>query len=264
MSTLSSVITLGAVTGVITLAVFSIGLGIERIAPAAPIEGEGIRLNVIYGVFIGFVRPAVATMLAGVSFFSIGVAGGGLIILPSEGWKVGISAVVYLFALDFAEYLFHRAQHAVPFFWALHSLHHSDRAVNVTTTTRHHWIDIFIKAIAVYPLLGLLFALPYQALLVTSIVGYYNYFLHSNIRVSFGRWWPVLNSPQYHRVHHSDHLHHQGRNFAALFPIFDVLFSTYHRPMIANEYPTTGLPSREGPSATWEAIVWPLRQRRAM
>jgi sterol desaturase/sphingolipid hydroxylase (fatty acid hydroxylase superfamily) len=188
MTTLSSIVTFGAVTGFITLVLFTIGFVIEKIAPAAPVND--IRLNVIYGIFVGFVRPAVSTMLAGVSVFSIGMIGGGFDNATErgmDGWKVGISAVVYLLALDFAEYLFHRAQHAVPFLWALHSFHHSDRTVNVTTTTRHHWIDIFIKAIAVYLILCLLFAVPYQALLVTSLVGYYNYFLHCNVRVSFGR-----------------------------------------------------------------------------
>ena len=91
MSALSSIITVGAATGFITLTAFAIGLVIERIAPAAPAEIEGIRLNVIYGIFQGFVRHAVSTMLAGISFFSIGAMGGGLITLPSEGWKVVIT-----------------------------------------------------------------------------------------------------------------------------------------------------------------------------
>jgi sterol desaturase/sphingolipid hydroxylase (fatty acid hydroxylase superfamily) len=251
-------IMLGALTVIITLAIFAIGLAIERIAPAAPMEVEGIRLNIIYGIFTGFLRPGVTTMVAGVSSFGIGVVGRGLITLPSQGWKLGFSVIVYLLVADFVEYLFHRAQHAVPFLWALHSFHHSDRGLNVTTTTRHHWIDIFTRSIVIYPLVFLVFAVPYEALLMTSFVAYYNYFLHCNLRVSFGRWWPVLNSPQYHRIHHSEHLDHQGRNFAALFPIFDLLFHTYHRPM-ADEYPTTGLTGQEGPNAAWEAIVWPIR-----
>jgi sterol desaturase/sphingolipid hydroxylase (fatty acid hydroxylase superfamily) len=261
MNAIPSIINLGVgsvVVGFTTLTIFAIGLAIERTAPAEQCQPvDAIRLNVIYGLFHGFIRSAVGTMLAGISLFSIIAVGGGWITLPSEGWKVGFSAIVYLLTTDFAEYLFHRAQHAVPFLWALHSLHHSDRAVNVTTTARHHWIEFLIKAIVIYPLVGLLFAVPYQVLLVTSIAGYYNFFLHFNIRISFGCWWPVLNSPQYHRVHHSDRQRHRDRNFAALFPIFDVLFRTFHRP-IADEYPTTGLTGREGPSAAWEAIVWPF------
>jgi sterol desaturase/sphingolipid hydroxylase (fatty acid hydroxylase superfamily) len=180
MNAIPSIINLGVgsvVVGFTTLTIFAIGLAIERTAPAEQCQPvDAIRLNVIYGLFHGFIRSAVGTMLAGISLFSIIAVGGGWITLPSEGWKVGFSAIVYLLTTDFAEYLFHRAQHAVPFLWALHSLHHSDRAVNVTTTARHHWIEFLIKAIVIYPLVGLLFAVPYQVLLVTSISGYYNFF----------------------------------------------------------------------------------------
>src|SRR4051812_4194107 len=32
----------------------------------------------------------------------------------------------FVLTMDLGEYLFHRAQHAIPWLWKLHSLHHSD------------------------------------------------------------------------------------------------------------------------------------------
>jgi hypothetical protein len=69
----------------------------------------------------------------------------------------------------------------------------------------------------------------------------------------------VLNSPQYHRVHHSSLAMHYDKNFAALFPIFDVIFGTAYRPQ-AGEYPPSGLHEDEGPRSVFEATVWPLRR----
>ena len=43
--------------------------------------------------------------------------------------------------LDFLQYAMHRCQHAVPFLWRLHALHHSDPDVDVTTSVRHHPVE---------------------------------------------------------------------------------------------------------------------------
>ena len=102
----------GAVLAALILLVFAIGLAIERIAPVQAAPAEAIKLNLFYRIFHELVRSAASTMPAGVSLFSIGVVGGGLIKLPNDGWKIIFSSIVHLLVLDFAEYLFHRAQHA--------------------------------------------------------------------------------------------------------------------------------------------------------
>jgi sterol desaturase/sphingolipid hydroxylase (fatty acid hydroxylase superfamily) len=257
MTLMLTILRLGTGYAIIALVVFAIGLATEQIV-AVERQQSDTRLNVAYAMVCSFVRAGATTLLAGIPV-AIGALGGGLIKLPSGGRAVALSIIVYIVAIDFAEYLFHRAQHAWPVLWALHSLHHSDPAVNVTTTTRHHWIDIFIKSIAVYPVVGLLLTVPYQAILINALVGHYNYFLHFNIKVSFGPLAALLNSPQYHRLHHSNGAQHSNKNFAALFPVFDLLFGTYCRPS-ANEYPATGIGGRQGPKGMLEAVAWPMIQ----
>jgi sterol desaturase/sphingolipid hydroxylase (fatty acid hydroxylase superfamily) len=248
----------GTAFAVITLTIFAIGFAVERVAPVEKLQPtEGTRFNVRYAIFSSFARSAI---LAGPSVLGSGSLVGSLIVLPSEGWAVVLSVITYIVIADFAEYLFHRMQHAWPVLWALHSLHHSDRRVNVTTTTRHHWIDSFIKLLVVYPLIGLLFPVPYQAVLAYGLLGHYHYVLHFNMRMSFGPLWAILNTPQYHRLHHSDLARHQNKNFAGLFPIFDLLFGTYCRPTVG-EYPATGIEGWRGPNKIWDAIVWPLTKR---
>jgi sterol desaturase/sphingolipid hydroxylase (fatty acid hydroxylase superfamily) len=62
--------------------------------------------------------------------------GGGLLHLAGLPALLHIGIVVV--ALDFAFYLCHVSMHAIPGFWRWHSVHHSDPAVDVTTTVRQH------------------------------------------------------------------------------------------------------------------------------
>jgi sterol desaturase/sphingolipid hydroxylase (fatty acid hydroxylase superfamily) len=150
--------------------------------------------------------------------------------LPSAGAGLLIAVPCYALTMDGGEYLYHRMQHRVPALWALHSLHHGDPAVNVSTTPRHFWGDALIKAVAIYPLVGTLFKVNTVIVGIYSLLGFYNYFLHMNVRVGLGRWSAVINTPQYHRLHHSALPEHQNCNFAQFFPVFDLLFGTYRRP----------------------------------
>ena len=53
--------------------------------------------------------------------------------------------------MELADYLFHRAQHAWPSLWAMHSLHHSDSTLGITTSVRHFWAESLIRTAIVYP-----------------------------------------------------------------------------------------------------------------
>src|SRR5262249_57445689 len=68
--------------------------------------------------------------------------------------------------------------------------------------------------------------------------------------------WVVL-TPQMDRIHHSKVPAHIDRNFAFIFPLWDVLFSTYYHPR-ADEYPKTGLASGETIVSARQAVAWPF------
>jgi sterol desaturase/sphingolipid hydroxylase (fatty acid hydroxylase superfamily) len=172
------------------------------------------------------------------------------------------SAALFIVAMDFMEYVFHRAQHGIPFLWAMHSLHHSEPSVNVSTTTRAFWIEPAIKAIFVYPVVGVLFHVTPAIYGIYGLTQLYHFVNHLNLRVHFGKFWVVLNGPQYHRIHHSARPEHFNRNFAAFFPVFDFMFGTSHRPM-PDEFPSTGLDTQDVPRNALEAAIWPFRSLRS-
>jgi sterol desaturase/sphingolipid hydroxylase (fatty acid hydroxylase superfamily) len=236
------------------------GLAVERLRPQE--RGQpwrAIRLNLGYVTFHAWAVYMLAPVAGVVSVAAVGALGGGLVHLPGHGWGLVWAIPLYLLAMDFVEYLFHRAQHAWPPLWAMHSLHHSERVINVTTTLRHFWLDAAIKMLFVYPWIALLLKPSPTVLAVYYGAAYWNFVAHMNLRLSFGPFWPLLNSPQYHRIHHGAESAYFNRNFVALFPAFDLLFGTCRRPL-PGEYPTVGLPDGEAPANLLEAILWPLRR----
>ena len=234
-----------------------IGLMLERARPGRVSQKADWWNNVrIWAV--GLASTVTALPLAGGwATLIVNAAGGGLVKLPDAGWSLALGAFVYLVAMDAGEYAFHRAQHAIPALWAMHSLHHSDPACNVTTTTRHFWLESSIKSMTVWLAVGLMFKASPKIVAIYAVVQLYHFVLHTNLRVGFGRLGWLLNSPQYHRLHHSRDPVHFNRNFAALFPIFDLVSGGYRKPE-RDEYPATGLDDARTPRTLWDALEWPL------
>ncbi len=160
----------------------------------------------------------------------------------------------FLLVRDFSEFLFHRAQHSVPVLWSMHSLHHSDPEMSALTTQRHFWGDQLLKSASIWPLSAMIVAPTPEIYSAFALVSLWNFVAHARLDVSFGPLSWLLNSPAYHRRHHSLLPEHYNSNFAALFPIFDVIFGSYHRP---DGFPPTGLARK--PENFLELVVWPVR-----
>lgn len=175
-----------------------------------------------------------------------------LVRLADLPFPLGLLAFTLL--MDFGEFAFHKAQHSHPWLWRMHALHHSDPNMNVATTVRHFWAEPLIKAATIWPLCAFLTSPTPEILAGYAVIGIYHFFVHSNVPISFGRWSWLLNSPAYHRRHHSARPEHFNSNYAGLFPIFDLLFGWYRRP---DGFPRTGL--AKAPRSVADVLVWPLR-----
>lgn len=165
-----------------------------------------------------------------------------------------LGLIAFVLLMDLGEYLFHRAQHAIPWLWKLHSLHHSDPNMTALTANRHFWGDPIIKAVTIWPVCAALVQ-PTPAMLAIYLwMGLWHNVVHANINLSFGRWSWLLNSPAYHRRHHSSQAEHFNSNYSALFPIFDLISGAYRHP---DGFPPTGQPQR--PRTMLEAAIWPIK-----
>jgi sterol desaturase/sphingolipid hydroxylase (fatty acid hydroxylase superfamily) len=163
------------------------------------------------------------------------------------------AALLAFFLRDFFYYWFHRLQHSSKWLWAEHELHHSDEHMNVTTAVRHHWLETPLEGLFIALPTALLFGQVRTSVLAVFITSTTGYFIHLNSRINLG---VVFGSPVYHRLHHSKASEHIDKNFAAFFPLWDILFGTYYRPN--GTCPETGLASGETIYSLPQAVVWPF------
>ena len=154
---------------------------------------------------------------------------------------------VYLFVLDFFDYWYHRAEHQFNWWWALHSLHHSQRDMNLWSDNRNHLLDDFLRDIYMGLIAIVIGVEPGQYVMLVMASQMLQSLQHANVRIHFGRIGEyLLVSPRYHRTHHAIGIGHEthgkgtlgGHNFAVLFPIWDVLFGT---ALFAKEFALTGI-----------------------
>lgn len=140
-----------------------------------------------------------------------------------------LQAIEILVLADFVDYWTHRGFHRGPL-WRVHAIHHSPEEMNWISSSRVHPLnDLVTRSCQILPVLGLGFS-AVSVMTVVPFVAFYVMFLHSNVRWDFGplRW--VLVSPAYHRWHHTTDAEGIDKNFAGIFPVWDLLFGTAHFP----------------------------------
>ena len=152
--------------------------------------------------------------------------------VTDTGW---VSLALYLVVFDFAGYWLHRAQHQFNWWWALHSLHHSQRQMTMWSDNRSHLLDDVLMGTAFALLARFIGVEPGQFVAIIVITQLHESLQHANLRWSFGRLGErLLISPRFHRLHHSIGIGHEsdgrgtlgGHNFGVLLPVWDMLFRT--------------------------------------
>lgn len=138
---------------------------------------------------------------------------------------------VYLLILDFADYWRHRLQHRIAMWWALHSLHHSQRQMTFWNDDRNHLLDELIAGFWFAGVAFLIGVPPEQFVAAVMLTRFVESLSHANVRFGFGRLGEqLLVSPRFHRTHHAIGVGHEGKrygcNFATLFPLWDMVFGT--------------------------------------
>lgn len=193
-----------------------------------------------------------ATVTAGIAAWAAGNDFGLLRLAPAPLWLTTVLAVLLI---DGWMYLWHRANHEIPFLWRFHRVHHSDPSLDVTTALRFHTGEIIISSglrLLVVPLLGaaLWQVLLYEALLLPVIQ-----FHHSNVRVPH-RVDRVLKlliaSPFMHRIHHSRLRAETDSNYSSIFSFWDRLCGSF-RYRADVEHINFGLDGYDG--ERWQSVT---------
>lgn len=178
------------------------------------------------------------------------------------------ATLLSLVVFDFFFYWYHRCMHKSAFLWQVHKLHHMDEQLTVLSNNRENWLDTFAGIALISVPTAILFKLDAPQVAVVGgisglIISAYALFFHANIRLPLGRASALLVGPQVHRIHHSRLPQHRDKNFAAFFPLWDVIFGTYFHPS-RDEFPPTGVEGEHEVQSLTEAVLLPLQSWRKM
>ncbi len=148
---------------------------------------------------------------------------------PVSHQPIWLQAVEIFLLGDLSGYWIHRLFHTGRW-WPFHSIHHSSEAVDWLAATRVHPVNELLDKIAqVTPVLLIGFN-PTVTMAFAPLVTFYAIYLHANLNWDNGPLRALIASPVFHRWHHSKEAGARNKNFAGLFPIWDILFKTYYMP----------------------------------
>ncbi len=222
--------------------------------------GPNLALTVVTFATNALFNVALVAALAGLEALDLGL-------LRRFELEAIPAAIVIVLALDFSTYVGHVAMHGFPVLWRFHCVHHSDPAVDVTTTARQHPGEGVIR----YAFLAA-FALPlgaspaaYAAYRVLSALS--ALLEHANVRLP--AWLDrglslVFPWPSLHKIHHARDERFTDTNYGNLFSWWDRLFSTF-TPAHVGASVGHGLDGFDAPEAqtTMALLAVPFRRPAA-
>ncbi len=259
----------------VAMLVYGIGMSVEFFLPAEHNQpAKNIIFNLVYTIIFVFATAVLVRSTDWIIAPVVAWAGGPLLQFSfgdSLLWEL-LYTLTFFAIFDFFYYWFHRFQHSWDVLWSQHKFHHSEESLNITTANRHHWLEDWLRIFLILiPMQWLIQLRPGAIGMIWSTFLLWGYFIHMNLRIDLGPLTPVLAGPQLHRIHHSRLKQHQDKNYAAFFPLFDVLFGSYWRPR-KGEFPPTGLLSGQNmntlksanfePFMNWKELLFPHRSKR--
>ena len=239
-------------------------LALERIRA---LQRTPVHITHRWGSNIGLfaIGSVVSALLLPIGIFAF-AAGQSPGLMMQLGVPFGAQLVVTFLLLDLWKYWEHRVFHGVPLLWRCHLVHHSDTDVDVTTTERHHPLEVLIGAavlIAVVALLRPPAAALGVYLVAATAVSLYS---HANVRMPTrleDALRPLFVTPAVHAVHHSSLQPQTDSNFGMVLTLWDRLFGTFVDPQ-RTAIRHFGLDYFHRPDDTtlWRVLQQPFRFRR--
>lgn len=242
--------------------IIAIGKLLESTKARVELQALSVRRREWFIVaFNGAIRSALGpTMAIGTGAILATGNQWSLLQMRSDGLWLAFSVILWFLIYDGIGYGLHRFSHYWRPLWALHSLHHSATAVNTTTAQRHTWFESLFQTFLPWPVAAFVISVPADVILIVGLITQIIVLIeHANVKWDWGRYWWLVASPAYHRIHHSRQIEHRDTNFA-VFPIWDIIFGTCIRPT-PGLVPATGLDDGDHPRSVMEALIWPWRHR---
>ena len=146
-----------------------------------------------------------------------------------QTWPFALQFLAGVVLMDFIQYTRHRFTHR--FIWDFHATHHAALELRPTSHFRMHPLDYIVSH---FFTVTMMYILGFEGHIIAWSIYFatiHNMWLHVNINLDYG--FPlrhVFASPNYHKWHHAKGAEGKDKNFADIFPIFDILGGTYYYP----------------------------------
>ncbi|MDL5050131.1 sterol desaturase family protein [Oscillatoria amoena NRMC-F 0135] len=205
--------------------------GLETIIPLVKSQRNSKKRILSNTIMIALALLVYMTLSVGVTWLALKVSENNVGILNwlgfNNAWAVSIVGIL---VLDYcAAYLPHVLMHKIPFMWRFHAVHHSDKAIDITTALRQHPFEsiwrVMFQVIAV-----VVFGIPlYVLTLYLTLTALWAQIEHANIKIPswINRVQLLFVTPNMHKLHHSQWQKETDTNYGNIFSIWDRVFHTY-------------------------------------
>jgi sterol desaturase/sphingolipid hydroxylase (fatty acid hydroxylase superfamily) len=137
--------------------------------------------------------------------------------------------LVFLIGEDIILYWTHRLFHGEKM-WKYHAVHHSSEELEWISAARFHPINLFLGTVFADVVLLVAGVSPNVFLVLGPLTIAHSAFVHANLDWTLGPFKYVIAGPVFHRWHHTAADRGGEKNFAATFPVLDLIFGTFYMP----------------------------------
>src|SRR6202522_3980198 len=148
---------------------------------------------------------------------------------PLSELPLWIQGLLFLVLSDFMLYWLHRLFHGGAF-WKYHAIHHSSEELEWISAARFHPVNLFLGSVAADVIMLLLGISPNVFVVLGPLTIAHSAFVHANLDWTLGPFKYVIASPVFPRWHHTAADRGGEKNFAATFPVLDLIFGTFYMP----------------------------------
>jgi len=143
--------------------------------------------------------------------------------------------------------------------WKYHAVHHSSEDLEWISAARFHPVNLFFGAVTADVVMLIAGISPNVFVVLGPVTIAHSAFVHANLDWTLGPLRYVIATPVFHRWHHTAADRGGEKNFAATFPVLDLIFGTFHMPegKLPDRY---GIADRDFPTSFGAQLARPFRQ----
>ncbi|HSP17406.1 MAG TPA: sterol desaturase family protein [Thermoanaerobaculia bacterium] len=219
-----------AITAAVVVFVFATMLVLEHFRPLRTTVEPKFRRN-IRNLGVGAIAFALATIIQLPVLIPLSrwVAARKIGLLHLAEWPCAVHVIAAVALLDYTLWIWHWANHSVPFLWRFHLVHHIDRDLDSSTAFRFHFGEHVLSLLYRSAQIVVIGTSPlsvwvWQLMLFASILFHHaNVALPVNVERALVR---IIVTPRMHGIHHSDYRNETNSNWSSLFSFWDYLHRT--------------------------------------